>query len=306
MEGYRLIDERTLAKLRMTAEEADAVAEMWAVQNRLASPASIAPGLVIPPNEVKQYLSQIRAGSARRFRPARSLGADVRLAAVGALVLIGAAIAFNAMYHSRRNEAAYYRGPLTYDTSSSPMAIPARTGYRESQTGNLMRTQYFGYGPPGFSQVPTRLMMRMSQEPVQFIIGRGDSLYRMVGFAPSNQLNALREGLAAVVGGPLSGSTTLPAQPLDRATIEAAMQPPPERFSGRSGTRDLVQWETVQVAFGGKVTQARFPFAKVADRGLREAVRAAQSRLLGDLTEAAKDLQSQISPNTESPTSDVP
>ncbi len=290
MEGYRLIGEETASKLRMTPEEAEAVAQLWAVQNRLTFPGSplpntIPPGLVIPPEDVRAYLRELRGETKRRFRPARSLGADVRLAIIGAAVLVMAAVGLTMMFNSNR-----------------PFRVgrPTARAIHQTTVGNMSRTEYrfpnFDYWLPVWSSAPVR-----------YIFARGNYSFEPMGEPIPARLDNVRTALRSVIGGPLASNSSVPTRPLNEEAVRRAFESRPQRSdpwgssSGGFGMSPLIQWETVYAAYGGQVVQAWVPYARVSDRALRLAVEKEQERVLAELAESALTLADPAMP-AEAPT----
>lgn len=285
MDGTRLIDEATRAKLRMTPEEANAVVEMWAVQNRIAyDPTGLASpipsGLVLPPQEVRLYLNEVRGLSNRKLRPARSIGADVRLAIIAASVLLIAALGFALAFGLRRSPsyaayAPYRYGPLY---SSGPPV----------QIGDLRRTRYLN------SDITFWLTERSSL-PVRFVFANDQYFFEPIGRTVGPNMEALKDALTTVVGGPLAENSQLSTGAISAAEISRALSQRPQRNPANPlppnlDAENLIEWKSVKVAYGGKIIESWMPYAKVSDKALRDAVLADQARTIGQLAEGGVTL----------------
>lgn len=318
MNDYRMIDPKTASDLRMSPEEAQAVIEMWAIHQRLAnqgrempSVEDLSEGLTIPRGEVRSYLSQVRALQKRGMRKPRPKSADVRMAAIASVVFIVAmAGALSAYISSNRMRARSYvpTWGRTVAVSGPGMAVPDSmprevVGLNRSQ---LMSGSMF------------LAMARRSSDPPQFIFGIDRSLYFS---SPRREIAADREdvlrALEQVVGGPLADRSAVPAQPVTPEEIAAAFASAPSNemvpvaFEAAGAAvvsplpdHGLLQWKSVQIAYGGKVSQASVPFARVSDPALLEEVKRAQARALSQLADAGLAIALPHGPKpAEAPTS---
>lgn len=313
MHQHNLIDAKTASKMKMTPEEAQAVIEMWAVHQRLADPGRDMPsvqdlseGLTIAPSEVRNYLNQVRAMRKRGVRTPRPKSADVRLAmmAAGGFLVVVACVASFVNFNKRRQ---YYPPPYAsyapaYEMTTTVAPAPSRgingmsqTTVRSGSVSARLASMTAHTARAGFSIDRTIYLANGSQ----------GATYSVDDF-----VNALQR----VSGGAMADHSVLPSRRLTNSEIAQALQsapstdlipvafenseaqiPPP----GVGG--NWIQWKSLQIGYGGKVTRANIPFARVSDPALVAQVEREQSRIIGELAEAGKRLQGSPTPGTPAP-----
>ena len=74
-----------------------------------------------------------------------------------------------------------------------------------------------------------------------------------------------------------------------------SLSPPADSYSPapplpRPTGREVLEWRTVAVGYGGKSVEATFPYARVSDKGLREAVQKEHTRLLAELLDSVREI----------------
>jgi hypothetical protein len=267
---------------RLTQEEAQAVIGMWSLQQRLNSNGDhrptvvdLAEGLSISPEAVQAYLDQVRATPPVLRKTGRSKKQDIRLAAIfvamAAFLFIGAAI-FASVRASR---------------SRAPR--PARTSLAADGMTELDYRYY----------LPESLPADYSSGPNRFAFSVGTKLFESYNPDGLKSAAQLEKAITDNLGGPLADNSSVVTSEIDEATIAQALKTAPAERVGPPGTfrpdlveqaSSLVEWQTVQVAFGGKVVSAEIPFARVSEPKLLSAVREAQKRLIHRLAESGTSL----------------
>lgn len=263
MEAYGAIDPQASQETRLTNEEAQAVIGLWSLQRRLNDDAlskptvsDIAESLNIPSDEVRKYLEVARAAQKSGVRTPRSLKADLALAfaALAALALIAFCLT-TAFVSSRRRS---FVGPPYIATFGTTSAAPA----------------------PFEATVPETALVGYSNGPKKVVIGVGTDLVTpRYDYRRPPDMAQVRRYIFSAVNGPLADNSLLKPGSVSRREIEYALS------VGPSVPSDLLQWKKVQVAYGGKIIEAEFPFARFADKNLTDEVAAKQSRLIDKLAE---------------------
>ena len=263
MEAYGAIDPQASQETRLTNEEAQAVIGLWSLQRRLNDDArsrpsvnDIAESLNIPPDEVRKYLELARATQKSGVRAPRSLKADLSLAfaALAVLALIVFCIV-GAFVTTRRRavEAPAYVATFESGPAAPVVFVPA---------------------------VPETALVGYSNGPKKVVIAVGSNLVTpRYDYSRQPDMSQVRKYLFSAVGGPLADNSLLSGGSVSTGQIENAFT------TGPTTNSRLLQWKKVQVAYGGKVVEAQFPFAKIAEKNLRDAVAAKQSRLVDNLAE---------------------
>jgi len=298
MQQYSRIDAKTASKMQMTPEEAQAVIELWAVHQRFAEPGpgmttvgDVAEGLTIPPSDVKAYLSQIRATQNRRIRPPRSKATDIRLSILAVIGFVAVVACVATLFRAERRYAPYVEDFPTYAPTVA-IADPSSSGSFRSVEG-MSRIVDRGYG--------TRtLIATRSTDPPKFVFGLDREVFVPNRPLITNDREVVLDALHRVAGGALADQSVVPIKPITVAELTKAFQSAPSDevvpvgfaspeadFHPPLPDRGLLQWKSVQVGYGGKVTQANVPFARVSDPGLIREVEKEQKRILGQLADAA-------------------
>lgn len=300
MQEFIPIDPQTASKLRMTPEEAQAVVEMWTFHQRMADPDATPYSIYVPPpgatianSDVRSYLSQIRAMRKRRMREPRPKSADVRLAMMAVAGFVLVVFCATAFYSSQRRRdypvygyAPPYVTPVA--TASAPSAISttrAVEGYSSFQHhGNRI----------------SEILAQQTTSPARFAFSLGRTIFVA---APHNTLNGQVRGLSQdlknTVGGPVAARSRVPNRPVTVGEAAAALRSAPSEavvpVAFESGTpapntpeSALVEWQSIRLAFNGKVTEANIPFARVTDPGLMTEVEREQERVIARLVEIGK------------------
>jgi len=263
MEAYGAIDPQASQETSLTNEEAQAVIGLWSLQRRLNDDAlskptvsDIAESLNIPPDEVRKYLELARANQKAGLRMPRSLKADLALAFSALAVLALIAFCISAAFISTRNRR--YVTPAYTASFSSDRAAPTPFG----------------------AEVPRSALIGYSSSPKRLVIGVGENLITpRYNYGEAPGADEVRKYLESAVAGPLADSSLLTGGSVSNGQIENTFA------IGPIANSRFLQWKKVQVAYAGKVVEAQFPFARIADKNLRNAVAAKQSRLIESLVE---------------------
>jgi hypothetical protein len=294
MNQFGLIDDKTYRATRMTPQEAQAVIEMWTLQTRMndegagmTSIDDVAEGLTISPEQVRQYLKQHRRAK-KTIRPPRNKSTDIKLAlaAMATLVIVAATIA--GVINNQRSQnwsQNYYSAPTGRILQNGVVANEFRFSLPHDWANRY--TSYplrhaIAIGATAFSIPPATLRTGTAQE--------------------------LRSAIRLCVGGALADGSVVNTKTVGKAEIDEALKADPanspqfdgpgsgsydyDRSMGRADGQGLIDWQTIQLAYGGKVVRGTMPYAKVSDPGLREAVLKAQNERIAKLADAGIDLAS--------------
>lgn len=296
MQEFIPIDPQTASKLRITPEEAKAVVEMWTFHQRLSDPnashyVSYAPppGSTISNSDVRSYLNQIRAMRKRGLRAPRPKSADVRLAMFAvagfALVVFSATAFFSSQ---RRNSYP------AYDYYSPRSFAPTPVAAIESTSGVSRTIEGFSSFQNNGNRV-SEMLAQQSMRPSRMVYSLGRTVFVAAPHMTlSRQIRSISYHLRQVVGGPVAARSRVPNRPVTIAEATAALRSTPTEavvpVAFESGTpapstpeSALVEWQTIRLAFNGKVTEANVPFARVSDPGLMAEVEQEQEQIIAKL-----------------------
>lgn len=301
MNAYGFIDPNLVSETQMTPDEAQAVIELWAERQRAGSGATVADlaeGLAIPPREVREYLAQVRAATSTPFKPARSKRTDIRLAVFATCLAIVGVIGLASFFsfRSRRiSYAPYGERRVFVEQARTPVAT-ADVG-----TGTAVPTMSYS------SSVPNSQWARYATaKPDRFGYRVGERAVSLpTGTDLEGSLAQLRDSLTKAIGGPLAANSIVSSDPLKPDEIVRAIRggpedveslsPPAESYNPapplpRPTGREVLEWRSVAVGYGGKSVEATFPYARVSDKGLREAVQKEHARLLSEMLDSVREI----------------